>query len=110
MAPFGFRVELIRPRRENTALRAELLQERWKSINVIPNAIITKRFQPAPRSLSRSAPGTITIVVISRLAYRKGVDLLVATAPRVCREFPNVRFVVGEHWKKAGLSKGPSLT
>ncbi|KAI0315054.1 hypothetical protein OF83DRAFT_1085218, partial [Amylostereum chailletii] len=36
-----------------------------------------------------------TIVVISRLAYRKGVDLLVASAPRICAAFPNVNFVVG---------------
>ena len=37
----------------------------------------------------------VTIVVISRLAYRKGIDLLVAAAPRICEAFPNVRFVVG---------------
>ncbi|PBK63315.1 hypothetical protein ARMSODRAFT_1024061 [Armillaria solidipes] len=35
------------------------------------------------------------IVVLSRLAYRKGIDLLVATAPHICSAFPNVRFVVG---------------
>ncbi|CDO75438.1 hypothetical protein BN946_scf184693.g7 [Trametes cinnabarina] len=29
------------------------------------------------------------------LAYRKGIDLLVATAPRICARFPNVRFVIG---------------
>lgn len=38
---------------------------------------------------------TVTIVVLSRLAYRKGIDLLVATAPRICAANPNVRFVVG---------------
>ena len=37
----------------------------------------------------------VTIVVLSRLAYRKGIDLLVATAPRICALFPNVNFVVG---------------
>lgn len=37
----------------------------------------------------------VTIVVVSRLAYRKGVDLLVAVAPRICKLFPNVRFLVG---------------
>lgn len=37
----------------------------------------------------------VTIVVVSRLAYRKGIDLLVATAPRICAAFPNVRFLVG---------------
>jgi phosphatidylinositol glycan class A protein len=41
---------------------------------------------------------TVTIIVISRLAYRKGVDLLVATAPRICAAFPNVRFVVGVYF------------
>ncbi len=39
----------------------------------------------------------MTIVVLSRLAYRKGIDLLVATAPRICNAFPNVRFVVGTY-------------
>jgi glycosyltransferase involved in cell wall biosynthesis len=34
-------------------------------------------------------------VVISRLAYRKGIDLLVAAAPRICSAFPNVKFVIG---------------
>ncbi|SJL12727.1 uncharacterized protein ARMOST_16158 [Armillaria ostoyae] len=38
---------------------------------------------------------SVTIVVLSRLAYHKGIDLLVATAPRICSAFPNVRFVVG---------------
>jgi phosphatidylinositol glycan class A protein len=27
--------------------------------------------------------------------YRKGIDLLVATAPRICRDFRNVRFLIG---------------
>ncbi len=39
----------------------------------------------------------MTFVVLSRLAYRKGTDLLVATAPRICSAFPNVRFVVGTY-------------
>lgn len=34
-------------------------------------------------------------MVLSRLAYRKGIDLLVATAPRVCAAFPNVKFIIG---------------
>lgn len=75
--------------RENTVLRANLPP---KSVYVIPNAIVADHFCPA-----RSVPptDTITIIVVSRLAYRKGVDLLVATAPRICAAFPNVRFVVG---------------
>jgi phosphatidylinositol glycan class A protein len=96
-------------RRENTVLRANLPP---KSVYVIPNAIVADHFFPAPSRrhtdispCSRSCPArhpltslrrTVTIIVVSRLAYRKGVDLLVATAPRICAAFPNVRFVVGE--------------
>ena len=39
---------------------------------------------------------SVTIIFVSRLAYRKGIDLFVAIAPRICRRFPNVRFVVGK--------------
>lgn len=50
---------------------------------------------PVPADLLTHGGRTVTIIVVSRLAYRKGVDLLVATAPRICAAFPNVRFVVG---------------
>jgi len=84
---------------------------------VIPNAIIAEQFKPRPSKPSETSvyfllpthyirqgkvkkkthvPNTVTIVVLSRLAYRKGIDLLVGTAPRICAAFPNVRFVVGE--------------
>lgn len=51
------------------------------------------QFKPMPTI--RSNDNEITIVVISRLAHRKGIDLLVATAPRICALFPNVKFVIG---------------
>ncbi|KAI0702065.1 transferase [Cerioporus squamosus] len=75
--------------RENTVLRARLLPD---IVHVIPNALVADQFKPAP---SPPSGDTITVVVISRLAYRKGVDLLVATAPRICALFPNVRFLIG---------------
>lgn len=37
----------------------------------------------------------VNVVVISRLVYRKGTDLLVQVIPAVCKRFPNVRFIVG---------------
>lgn len=37
----------------------------------------------------------VTIVVISRLVYRKGIDLLVAIIPRICSMYRNVRFIIG---------------
>jgi phosphatidylinositol N-acetylglucosaminyltransferase subunit A len=42
-----------------------------------------------------SPSSQVNIIVVSRLAYRKGVDLLVASAPRVCALHPNVHFIVG---------------
>ncbi|KAI0273109.1 transferase [Russula aff. rugulosa BPL654] len=75
--------------RENTVLRGNLPP---KSVYVIPNAIVADHFRPAR---SKPPTDTITVIVISRLAYRKGIDLLVAAAPRICAAFPNIRFVVG---------------
>jgi len=86
--------------RENTVLRGQLF-ERYdddpstlsvsRNVYVIPNALVADQFKPSP---PKSAE-TITIVVLSRLAYRKGIDLLVATAPRICEAFPNVKFLIG---------------
>lgn len=38
---------------------------------------------------------SVTIVVISRLVYRKGMDLLVAIIPRICAMHPKVKFIIG---------------
>jgi len=37
----------------------------------------------------------IKVVVVSRLVYRKGVDLLVGIIPQVCHALPHVDFIVG---------------
>ena len=102
--------------RENTVLRSGLPPE---SVYVIPNALVADQFKPdltpkntsEGRVLSRtylrfmpahpSSLTVVTIVVISRLAYRKGIDLLVATAPRICKLFPNARFVVGAFFQNS---------
>ncbi|KAF3432599.1 hypothetical protein FNV43_RR27339 [Rhamnella rubrinervis] len=75
--------------KENTVLRSGLPPEK---VFVIPNAVDTAMFKPAPQ---RPSGNEIIIVVISRLVYRKGADLLVEVIPEVCRLNPNVRFVVG---------------
>ncbi|XP_058735484.1 phosphatidylinositol N-acetylglucosaminyltransferase subunit A-like isoform X3 [Vicia villosa] len=46
-------------------------------------------------TLERPSRLEIVIVVISRLVYRKGADLLVEVIPEVCRLNPNVRFIIG---------------
>ena len=72
--------------KENTIPRSELLPEK---VIVIPNAVDISMFRPALEKLSQDE---IVIVVISRLVYRKGADLLVEVIPEVCRLFPNVSY------------------
>jgi phosphatidylinositol glycan class A protein len=75
--------------KENTVLRASLDP---RIVSVIPNAVDAAAFQPDP---SRRDPDRVTIVVLSRLVYRKGIDLLVDVIPEICRRFPNVYFIIG---------------
>lgn len=39
--------------------------------------------------------GFVTCIVMNRMTYRKGVDLLAAVVPEACRRYPNIRFVIG---------------
>jgi len=75
--------------RENTCLRAAIEPSR---VSVIPNAVDSSRFTPDPSSRDADY---ITIVVISRLVYRKGIDLLLPVIPALCAAHPRVRFVIG---------------
>ena len=52
---------------------------------------------PALGAAPTGAPAlpTVTVVVISRLVFRKGVDLLINVIPRACARMPNVRFLIG---------------
>ena len=90
-------------------------------VSVIPNAVVAENFQPLslqksskssisnlgyhshhqarPRPLG--AHDTITIVVISRLFYNKGTDLLIAAIPRILAKDRNVRFIIAGSGPKA---------
>lgn len=37
----------------------------------------------------------MTIVCITRLVYRKGIDLLIAALPQICSLYPDVEFLIG---------------
>ncbi|KAI6088773.1 glycosyltransferase family 4 protein [Hypoxylon rubiginosum] len=98
--------------KENTVLRASLDP---LMVSVIPNAVVSENFKP----LSRPDPSamsfvqhplpahplgpndTLTIVVISRLFYNKGTDLLTAAIPRILENHPNTRFIIGGSGPKA---------
>lgn len=76
--------------RENLVLRAALNPI---NVSVIPNAVDTRRFQPD--ASQRSKKPWVTVVVVSRLTYRKGVNLLVGAVPEICRRHQHVRWLIG---------------
>ncbi|KAI5293392.1 Phosphatidylinositol N-acetylglucosaminyltransferase gpi3 subunit [Ascosphaera acerosa] len=102
--------------KENTVLRASLDP---LMVSVIPNAVVAENFRPLKRPSPNKdqaaqpfhegkdvppLPGpddTITIVVISRLFYNKGTDLLIAAIPRILASHPNVRFIIAGTGPKA---------
>jgi phosphatidylinositol N-acetylglucosaminyltransferase subunit A len=75
--------------RDNLILRAKLSP---KIIRVIPNAIDPSKFTP---DLSQRHSTRVKVVVVSRLVYRKGVDLLVGIIPAICIKDPIVDFIIG---------------
>merc|ERR1712176_89157 len=75
--------------RDNLILRARLDPNK---IDVIPNAVDPSKFTP---TCEANTSERITVCVVSRLVYRKGVDLLVGIIPKVCNLLPQVDFIVG---------------
>ena len=78
--------------RDNFILRAQIHQP--DKVVVIPNAIDPSHFTPASTD-QQPSKDRIKVVVVSRLVYRKGVDILVGVIPIICRECPNVDFIIG---------------
>lgn len=79
--------------KENTVLRARVNHDR---VSVIPNAIDGSIFTPKVSNKFQKG-GEIVIVVISRLVYRKGIDLLAQIILNLCKSpnHANVRFLIG---------------
>uniref|UniRef100_A0A6Q2XU20 Phosphatidylinositol N-acetylglucosaminyltransferase subunit A n=1 Tax=Esox lucius TaxID=8010 RepID=A0A6Q2XU20_ESOLU len=75
--------------KENTVLRAALDPQ---IVSVIPNAVDPTDFTPDP---SQRHGDRITIVVVSRLVYRKGIDLLGGIIPKLCLKHPDLHFLIG---------------
>ncbi|XP_060865833.1 phosphatidylinositol N-acetylglucosaminyltransferase subunit A [Metopolophium dirhodum] len=83
--------------KENTVLRARVNHHR---VSVIPNAVDTTAFVP---KLELRTTNKITIVVVSRLVYRKGVDLLAQIIADVCLKNQKVQFIIGGDGPKREL-------
>jgi phosphatidylinositol glycan class A protein len=91
--------------KENTVLRASLDP---LMVSVIPNAVVAENFRPL--SLDTGEPARpkalgpdeiITVIVIQRLYYNKGTDLLVAAIPHIIAAHANVRFIIAGNGPKA---------
>lgn len=80
--------------KENTTLRGNVNP---MNVSVIPNAVVAEQFHPDP---ARTEQGRLTIVVLSRLMYRKGIDLLIAAIPRLCASHPDIHFLIGTFCSK----------
>ena len=76
--------------RENLVLRASLHPS---LVYTIPNAVDPEKFKPDPSK--RKPQNTVNIVLLSRLVYRKGIDLVVKIIPIICKKFPHVHFIIG---------------
>lgn len=86
--------------KENTVLRAALDP---KHVHVIPNAILADQFYPSTEEIKTDR---ITIIVLCRLVYRKGIDLLIDVIPEICSKHPKIDFLIaGDGPKKVELEQ-----
>lgn len=83
--------------KENTVLRAKVKSYK---VSVIPNAVDAYNFTPDP---SKIDPNVVTIVIVSRLVYRKGVDLMAAVIAEMCPRYSKLRFIIGGDGPKMWL-------
>ncbi|CAH1159146.1 unnamed protein product [Phyllotreta striolata] len=83
--------------KENTVLRARVESSK---VSVIPNAVDTYSFTPDPYQRSKNK---ITIVVVSRLVYRKGVDLTAQIIGELCDKYKEIDFLIAGDGPKRWL-------
>ena len=63
-------------------------------IRMVRNGVDLDRFAAATPSLPRSTDGALTVGLVGRLAWEKGVDVFLSAAARVLQQSPVTRFVV----------------
>lgn len=85
--------------KENTVLRARV---KASNVSVIPNAVNAAQFTPNPINRASSNSDIITIVIVSRLVYRKGIDLLAGIIP-CFKENRNINFIIAGDGPKREL-------
>ncbi|CAD7929918.1 unnamed protein product [Amoebophrya sp. A25] len=89
--------------RQDVALKqGDDLQERFGEGEISGRVVEVTRslrvLSPLEKSLTETPkPPPVTIVYMARLTYRKGIDFLATSVPRICRRFGEgrVRFLIG---------------
>ena len=83
-----------------------------KMTHTIPNGIDNSKFKPPnekelkemkKKRIKEGKEDVITIVSVSRQAERKGTDLLIEVIPEICKQLPNVNFIIGGDGPKKKL-------
>lgn len=59
------------------------------------SAVDARDFEPDEQRIFN--PKEITIVALTRLVYRKGIDLLAVVLPDICSRYPCVKFLICRH-------------
>lgn len=85
--------------KENTVLRAAV---KASNVSVIPNAVSASQFTPNPINRASGETDIITIVVVSRLVYRKGIDFLAGIIPHF-KDRRNINFIIAGDGPKREL-------
>ena len=78
--------------RENLVLRASIIPT---NVSTIPNAVDTTKFTPDLTRTGYVQGERLVVVIVSRLVYRKGIDLVVKAIPLIVKRIPNILFVIG---------------
>ena len=86
-------------------LQRQHYQTKPNNVYIIPNAVDSKPFLKDYSSHSlvhnvinqfrQPFDNSITVIVLARLVYRKGVFLLEQVIDRILSEYPNVNFLIG---------------
>ena len=80
---------------ENLIVRASI---HHKNVTTIPNAVDCTRFIPnlnQKQPLKENTTSKFTIIMMNRLVYRKGINLVIEIVPIICKEFVQVHFMIG---------------
>lgn len=91
-------ISVSRTCQANMALRCKLPSDK---IAIIPNAVDASHFKPDSSYVPPA--GRVVVIVLTRLVWRKGVQLLADLLPEACARHPDVDFVIGGDGPKRGL-------